>query len=225
MPGENQKSHPTLLRRLLRDLLHVPWLEILIELWKVGQKLLRGLAEEGMYEVLDYHFTLELLDPRGRRAHAYKHEKVRYLQNHIIAYQDEAWGDGKILIDYRCSPGIPVDYYRPGKKTYILISLRGVKNRGDVDEFNSDWKIRNGFLRSTELWDAEINHRMKKFKLQVIFPKSRPPRRVLLVEETARRTRMLEKDTQIHLPDGRWSVAWETKRPRLHETYSLKWEW
>jgi len=225
MEDENPKLSPKRLSQLLALILSSPWLETLIELWKIIQKLLRGLADEVMYEVLEYEFTLELLDECGKHALVHKREKVRYLQNNIIAYQDEAWGDGKILLDYRCTPGVSVDRYRPGKKTYILISLREVKNRGNIDEFNIEWKIRNGFLRSIELWDATINNRMRKFKLQVIFPKSRPPLRASLVEDMTRKARVLGEDEQIRLPDGRWSVAWETNRPRLHETYSLKWEW
>jgi hypothetical protein len=30
---------------------------------------------------------------------------------------------------------------------YILISLREVKNRGDIDEFNIEWGVRDSFLR------------------------------------------------------------------------------
>lgn len=213
-------------RQISRRLISLfPWIEFLLELWKFGRKVLRGWAEEGMYEVLEYTSTLELLDTQGEQALVRKHERVKYLQNNIIAYQDQAWGDGDILINYRCSPGVPVDQYRPGKKTYILISLREIKNRGDVDEFNIEWEIRHGFLRPTELWDAEINHRMKAFKIQVIFPQARPPIRVSLIEDLTRRTALLGDSTQVQLPDGRWLVSWETHRPRPHETYSLKWEW
>jgi len=225
MTDDVTTSYPGQLSRWLIRLLGSPWLERLFELWKSAQKIIRGLADEGMYEVIYYESTLELLDKRGERALVRKHEKVRYLQNSIIAYQDQAWGDGEILINYRCTPGLPVDRYRPGKKTYILISLREVKNRGDEDEFNIEWEVRQGFLRQTELWEAEINHRMKKLKIQVIFPSSRPPRRASLVQESSQRARPLSEDAQVRLPDGRWLVHWETSQPRLHETYSLRWEW
>ena len=89
-------------------------------------------------------------DQEGKSATFKKREKVRYLQDNTIAYQDQAWGDGEILVDYRCSPGTPVDRYRSGYKTYILISRREVKNKGNVDEFNVEWGIRQGFLRHTE---------------------------------------------------------------------------
>jgi hypothetical protein len=52
-------------------------------------------------------------------------QRVCYLQDSVIAYQDQAWGAGEILLNHRCTPGTPVDRYRSGYKTYILISRRG----------------------------------------------------------------------------------------------------
>jgi len=224
MANDDQPTTTTDGGELLVNLLH-SLAETLTSAWRAGRKALRGLAAEGMYEVLEYESTLELRDKRGERAFVHKHEKVRYLQDNIIAYQDEAWGDGEILLNYRCSPGIPVDWYRPGKKTYILISLREVKNRGDLDEFHMTWEMLHSFLRPEELWEAAINHRMRRFKLQVIFPRSRLPIRASLTEETTRKTYALGKDAQVQLPDGRSLIFWETDRPRLHETYGLAWEW
>ena len=89
-----------------------------------------------MYEVLEYESTLELKDKHGEFAVFRKREKVRYLQNNIMAFQDQAWGDGEILLNYRCKPGNAVDFYRTGHKTYILVSLREIKNKGGVDNFN-----------------------------------------------------------------------------------------
>src|SRR5690606_22129364 len=117
--------------QLVALLLSLPWIEILAETYKLVRTLWRGLADEGMYEVLEYESTLELLDQYGKRAGFKKREKVRYRQNNIIAYQDQGWSDGESLLDYKCSPGVVVDQYRPGQKTYILISLRESKQRGD----------------------------------------------------------------------------------------------
>jgi len=77
-----------------------------------------------MCEVLRYESTLELKDRGGERATFKKREQVRYLQDNVIAYQDQAWGDGEILVNYRCSPGTPVDRYQSGYKTH---SSRGGK--------------------------------------------------------------------------------------------------
>ncbi len=124
----------------------LPWFEVAGETIRLGRQVLNGLATEGTYEVLEYEIRLELKDPDGKKALVSKQETVKYLQNNIIAFQDQAWGDGKILQNYKCTPGVPVDKYRSGYKTHILISLRDIKNRGDIDEFNIRWGISSGFL-------------------------------------------------------------------------------
>lgn len=225
MTNDRPKPYRVLLDRLTIVLADLPWLKILAEAWKAVWKVWQGVTEEGMYEVLEYEATLELQDKRGEHAIFRKCEKVRYLQNGIIAYQDQAWGDGQILVNYRCTPGVVVDRYRPGQKTYLLISLREVKSRGDMDEFHIEWEIRRGFVRSTELWETEVSHRTRRLKIQVIFPKSRPPLRIGLTEYLCRRTHLLEQDNKVQLPDGRWLVFWETDKPHLHERYMLRWNW
>ena len=225
MTSENNESHSASLDLVGTVASSLPWLKALVELWKIGRKALRGFADEGIYEVLEYESTLELKDTRGEHAVFHKRERVRYLQNGIIAYQDQAWGDGKILIDYRCTPGVPVDRYRPAQKTYILISLREVRNRGDIDEFNIEWGIHQGFRRPIESWATEVADRTRKLKVQVIFPQTRPPLRTWLVEGIRQRTHPLGQEAQIQLPDGRWLISWDTSSPRLNEQYILKWEW
>jgi hypothetical protein len=211
--------------RLVTSLLSSRSIQTLAELWKLWRKITRSLAEEGMYEVLEYEGTLELLDPRGETAQFQKRERVRYLQNETIAYQDQAWGDGKILLDYQCSPGTPVDRYRPGQKTYVLISLRDVKRRGDVDEFHIQWRLRDAFLRSRELLETEVSHRTRKLRVQLIFPAGRPPQRIVLREGRRPTAQPLPPEALLRLPDGRWRVLWEKAKPRLHERYTLQWDW
>ena len=58
-------------------------------------------AAKGIYEVLDYETILEIKDRYGRKAKVTKNQKVKYLQDNIIAYQDQAWGDGEILKNYQ----------------------------------------------------------------------------------------------------------------------------
>ena len=205
--------------------LSLPWFEIAGKMWKIGRKVMRGLANEGVYEVLDYESTLELHDRGGKKATFKKRKKVRYLQDNIIAYQDHGWGDGKILINYRTSRGKAVDRYRAGYKTYILLSLREVKNRGNIDEFNIAWDIRNGFLTEDGYWSTDITNQTRRIKVNVIFPKSRPPSRLTIEENNRQRTHILNKDAQKRLPDGRWRVTWETNKPRLYEVYILRWIW
>ena len=163
-------------------------------------------------------------DPKGKSATLTKYEKVRFLQDNIIAYQDQAWGDGKILQNYRCSPGVPVDTYRVGQKTYMLISLRALKTKGEATEFNIQWKMKNGFLKPTGFWCTDISHSTSHIKIQVIFPKSRPPKKVVIVETNEQKEKSLEKGISL-LPDKRYQITWEKDNPRLYEHYVLKWTW
>ena len=225
MTNEKHDDSQSLLDKLVSVLPGSPWLELVNKTWKTIRKLIQRRSYAGMYEVLEYESTLELKDGGGERATFKKREEVRYLRDSVIAYQDQAWGDGEFLLNYRCTPGIPVDRYRQGYKTYILISRRSVKNRGEVDEFNIVWGIRQGFLRRTEQWETHVKHPTRRLEINVIFPKSRPPQRTTLIEGNRQRSHSLGKSAHVRLPDGRWLVSWETRRPRLHENYILQWEW
>lgn len=166
-------------------LLGVPWMEVAAQVWKAVRKLWHGMVDGGMYEVLEYESKLELKDEYGKTAHFGKRERVRYRQNNVIAFQDQAWADGKSLLNYRCSPGKAVDRYRLGRTNYILISLRAVKSRGDVDEFNIEWGMRNSFQGLTGRWETAVSHRTKQVEVKTIFPKNRPPLQLVLLKACA----------------------------------------
>ena len=225
MKDTNDKNRSVIIGRFISLLIDLPMMEIVAELWRLCRKLWRGMANEGIYEVLEHEGTLEIKDVNGKKAVVRKRQKVQYLQNNIISYQDQAWGDGTIFANYRCSPGIKVDRYRAGHKDVILISLRSRKTKGDTDQFNIDWVHQNGFTTTVEQWGTEINHRTKYLKIQIIFPKKRPPQQLYLVEYLSRRVKHLSPDMLQKMPDGRWLVVWEKTKPRLYEQYGIKWEW
>ncbi len=77
----------------------------------------------GMYEILDYEATLEILDLKGKKAVLTRREVIRFLQDNVVAIHDHAWGDGELFAEYRCQPGAPVDSYEDGSKWNVLISL------------------------------------------------------------------------------------------------------
>ena len=207
------------------DLSKSLWSTAAERIWEFGKDTLRRVISDGVYEVLDYESKLEILDCKGTKASFRKVKRVRYLQDNIIAFQDHAWGDGHILLNYRTNRGKPVDRYRSGYKTYVLLSLREVKNRGDVDEFNIQWDIRQGFLTSDGYWGTDISQQTNQVKVKVIFPKSRPPTQVFLEENNRQRTRTMSREALKRLPDGRWLVTWERSKPKLHELYVLRWNW
>ena len=203
----------------------INWFGYVAELLMLGLVMLRGVLVDGIYETLEYESNLEIRNKKGTRATFSKRKKIRYLQDNIIAYQDYGWGDGEILLNYKTSRGKAVDYYRSGYKTYILLSLREVKTKGDVDEFNIQWNIRNGFLTEDGYWATDISNRTKKVKVNIIFPKSRPPQYLTIEESYRQRNRVLGPEAKRKLADGRWRVTWEMKNPKLFEIYVLRWVW
>ena len=223
--GKEQRESETWFDKLIDALLNQPWLDILKDLWPIVRELLHRHFPKGPYEVLEYESTLELLDPEGKRAIFRKREKIRYLQDNIIAYQDQAWGDGEILINYRCTPGKPVDCYRSGHKWHMLISRREVRNRKDIDLFNVEWEIHNGFLKATGYWETHVTHPTEHLEINVIFAGSRQPKHMSLVESNRQRCHTYAVGPEMLLPDGRCLFRWVTHRPRLHENYILQWEW
>jgi hypothetical protein len=106
------------------------WIPSLLEPYREVRRFFKGKPNDGLYEVLEYDSVLELADPKGRTTLFKKRLRVKFLQDNIIAFQDHAWGDGDLLVDYRCSPGIEVDHYPEGDRWNALISLRETKSTG-----------------------------------------------------------------------------------------------
>lgn len=198
---------------------------LLTDLYEWIKSKITKYSKAGLYEVLDYQMTLEIHDSKGKAATFSKQEKVRFLQDNIIAYQDQAWGDGDILLKYQCTPGVPVDVYRLGFKNYILISLQHVKNRGDVEEFRIKWDIQNGFRKPIGFWETIISHTTQRIGIRVIFPETRPPRKWYIVESNRQRVIYPGKECLTQLANKKWQLSWEKKLPRLYENYILRWEW
>jgi hypothetical protein len=206
-------------------LINIPWPELIGNSIKYAGKLLRGYSQEGMYKVLDYESTLEILDDKGKNAKFSKQKKVKYLQDNTIVYQDCAWGDGKILINYKTNIGKPVDQYQSGYKTIVLLSLHEIKNKGDVDDFYINWEIMDGFKKKEEFWETHVSQKTKNFCLNIIFPKNRKPLRMRIEESNRRRAHVLNRNHFTYLPDGRLKATWVTRNPRLYENYIIKWRW
>lgn len=180
---------------------------------------------QGIYEVLDYDAQLELRDTKGKLAIYTRRQAVRFLQDNVIAYQDQAWGEGDIFADYKVSPGVPVDRYQEGYRYRILISLRQTKNRDDREEFLIERRIQNGFTREEGSFQTNIDHQTQNFSFSLIFPRERRPFELALVEQHAERTTKLGAEHLRQLPDGRWKVQWRKDRPQRLESYILRWKW
>lgn len=181
---------------------------------------------DGVFEVLDYDSTLELRDERGELATIYRRQKVKFLQNHVVAFQDFVWGgQGEQLAEYIISPGRVAGIYPESNRWNILIALDEVKSKGDVVEFHIQRTIRNGFTQNIEWRQTEIWKRTRRARLAIVFPLARLCKRAILTERGAHRSTPLGPQHFTRLPDGRQILAWEKKRPRRAEVYTIEWEW
>jgi hypothetical protein len=201
------------------------WISMALDVIDSIQKYVQQKEPEGLYEILEYETKLELLDARGHRAALSKHQRVKFLQDNVIAFQDYAWGEGNVLASYDCAPGIVADRYREGERWNILISLRGSKQRGEVEDFYIERKLVNTFTQKDEWWQIEMQHRTRQAKLELVFPKKRHCTQATIVERNRSRTIVLDAKNFRLLADGRQLLTWETMEPRRFETYTVKWSW
>jgi hypothetical protein len=209
----------------LLDCLSPTRLASLLDLTTTVQRWLRQQRRPGMYDILDYDSTLELVDVAGKIAIFKRRQQVKFLQDHIIAFQDYAWGEGDIFAAYNCSPGVEVDRYREGNQWNVLISLRETKSAGDVIDFYTERTIKNGFTAKEEWWQVEIRHHTRQFRLAIIFPAERRCRRAVLIQRSKQGTKVLGPGHFTDRPDGRQVLTWETNKLKRFETYTIRWTW
>jgi len=184
-----------------------------------------GERNRGIYEILEYETTLELLDARGQLANFYKRQTVRFLQDNIISFQDYTWGEGDLFSGYQCSPGVVADRYQQGDRWNILISLRETKSRGDVEKFNIVSTPINSYTKNEEWQQVELRHRTHRLRITVIFPANRPCQRATLHRRSSNRTTVLGQEHTSPLPDGRQVISWEALKVEQLEVYTLHWQW
>jgi hypothetical protein len=209
----------------LLDYLSPTRLAQLLGLYTTLSRWLRRQRQSGMYEILDYDSVLDLVDANGETAIFKRRQRVRFLQDHIIAFQDYAWGEGEIFAGYSCSPGRVVDRYREGDQWNVLISLRETKSAGDVIDFYTERTIKNGFTTADEWWQVEIRHQTRQFRLAIIFPAERRCRRALLIQRSKQQTTVLGPGHFTDRPDGRQVLTWETSKLKRFESYTIRWTW
>ena len=180
-----------------------------------------------IFEVLDYFAQWEIQDPHGQSVVLTKRLKVRFLQNHVLAIDDPAWGDGDLFTEFSCRPGHDVDKFRAGPEWHTLISLREFRNKGDTEEFLIRRRITGGFTQEEEWVSIDTGRTVGTVHAEMIFPKERKPH-----PETLRWER--RSDKQLHylgtesisyLEDGRQCVTFRLPRPRTGEIYTIKWTW
>lgn len=199
----------------------------LVTLVRLVEALKSALASRrhGIYEVLSFDSTIELLDSRGQEAVVTRLEEVRFLRDNTVAFYDTCWGEGHLFAEYECSPGVPVDFFTDGSRQRVLISLRETKNHGDILRFRIRRKIEGGFTKREEWWETEVLHLTRRLRVRIVFPRDRPCKRATVTQKSKDKTWPLDEGYFRVLADGRQELFWEIAHPALHENYTIKWWW
>jgi hypothetical protein len=155
----------------------------------------------------------------------HKHQRVKFLQDQILAFEDYVWGDGELFARYRVSPGVAADRYQESDRWTVLISLREAKQRGDVQDFHIERVVKNGFTQAEEWQQAEIRHHTRSLRLAIIFPQARPCRRASIRLRRRNQAITLGQEHFQQLPDGRQLLSWTTSNVRPLEVFTLRWQW
>ena len=225
MVAPSNRSHPVLqLLSALSALFLQEWQALLALALRTLPYLLVE-RNRGMYEILEYETTLDLTDPHGHEAIFHKRQRVRFLQDNILAFQDYAWGDGAIFTSYHCTPGQVVDRYQEGDRWNILISLRQTKGKGDVEEFHVTRVATDGFTQPEEWLQTEIRHPTRRLRLVVLFPAERRCQQAFIQQRSRNWTQTLGAEHFVELPNGRQMLSWETANVASLEVFTLRWRW
>ena len=223
--GHETKNSPGLLLRKVLSGFSTDWLVLLFDFYQTLRRWVVSQQPKGLYEILEYDATLELLDNTGHTATFHKRQKVRFLQSNIIAFEDYAWGEGKIFHTYSVEPGTAVDFYQEGDRWNVLISLRETKQSGDVEDFRIDRTVIDGFTNAEEWQQVEIRHYTHRVNIGVIFPGDRHCRQAQILQRSRKQATVLGAEHFHLLPDGRQLVSWETKNVHPLEIFTLRWQW
>jgi hypothetical protein len=147
---------------------------------------------QALYEVLSFDATLQLQDTRGETAVLERDQQLRFLQDGVVGLYHQVWGAGELFADYAVEPGVVADRFQLGARHITLISLRQVKNRGDRLRLHIRRQIRQGWTEHEEWLEIAVNHPTHRLSVRGIFPKARPPRHALLIEESTGAVRALK---------------------------------
>src|SRR5262245_46337633 len=91
----------------------------IVDIWELLDQVREKIGYHGMYEILEYEATLEIMDSQGKEASLTRHQIIRFLQDNVVAIHDHAWGEGELFAQYQCQPGVPVDFYKDGSRYNI----------------------------------------------------------------------------------------------------------
>ena len=179
----------------------------------------------GIYEILECTNTWDLSDPNGAVATFTKRNRVRFIQNNVLAIPDYVWGDGSSH-EYRCSPGRQVDEFKEGHRVCKVISLGKAYKRDEELVLEISRTVKDAFTSSAEWLEVRPVVGTPHLELNVIFPEGVKAHDVVMTTtkdatgET--REKRLEK---FDFDNGRQRLTVNFRRPPPDELIRIDWRW
>ncbi len=175
------------------------------------------------YDNISLALLLTIQDRRGQKAELRRRQVVEFTSMEAGVLRDLVWGDGNTLSSYKTIGARLVGKRREGSKDALLLMLPERTAAGQRTVVRSSRIVLGALTRRTEYFEVQVERHTRRLALRVSFPKERPPLRAWVVS-TPYQSPLSPLRTR-HGPDGKTSLCWSLKSPKLFHTYRLSWTW
>lgn len=206
----------------------VALLRVLVPLLKSFVSLVSGLLVSSWrtgpwsYENLLLDLRLDLHDPSGQSAFIKRKQRVRFLTDEAGVLACPMWGDGVQLKRLELKGAKRLGLRPDGPRQDLLLGLAHPAKRYASALVTARESLDHAFLRNQEYFEATVERPTQSLRLEVVFPKERPPTSARLVSDSGANEEVLP----IRLGrDARAKISWRLTQPQIRSVYSVRWSW
>jgi hypothetical protein len=194
--------------------------------------LVAGFESEKAWEVLAVDCAWDIDAADGSHATACTKRLLRFVRDEVLTIYEFSRSAGKTTSllakgafgdeAERPLPVLCEDFPGPLGRMYRIISLAGVRRRGDQLRYQSDRVLKGSFLEDRENVSFTPEAPTDRLVLSVTWPKDRGPTGVWLERNNERQHVIGDvKDNG----EGRRTYRCEISRPSLGEPIAIVWDW
>jgi hypothetical protein len=201
------------------------------------------------WQVLNEEVAWQICELDGSLAVATAEKQLQFMQDEVLSvyeYQYNPPARGEV-VDHVCEGGpvggpmvpLPIiqsDFPGPDLRFYRLISLQGVRGRGEIMMLESRRTLRNHFLDSQEVVSKEVSVPTSRVRMCVNWPEGRKPTAIWTQRSNEPPTSVgVSTLARVHDRQKDWRhwrgrmVGWRydylIQDPRLGERITIRWIW
>jgi len=200
------------------------------------ERMLTTATSEKSWRVLNADMSWELLETDGTRAVARAAKEIRIEHDEVFSiyeWQSRPVGEvAQLSYEGRASEErqfreFPIIYRNlpgPEGRTYNVISLEGMRRRGQRMTYCSERLLEDSFTEARENVSVRIEIPTDHITLTVVWPKDRKPHQ-LEVERSGRVAEVIDLGRLKRAGQGRTKHVERISSPRLGETIVISWQW